>query len=58
MKQLAASFVRFVRDERGATAIEYTMIASLIALVIVGALTLLGERVRGIFESVLPSLAG
>lgn len=58
MKQLAASFVRFVRDERGATAIEYTMIASLIALVIVGALMLLGERVRGLFESVLPGLTG
>jgi pilus assembly protein Flp/PilA len=35
--------VRFAADESGATAIEYAMIASLISVVIIGALLLLGE---------------
>ena len=35
-------FSRFVRDESGATAIEYGLIASLIAVVIIGVLTSVG----------------
>ena len=35
---------RFGRDQSGATAIEYGLIASLIALVIIGAVGLLGEK--------------
>lgn len=40
------------RDETGATAIEYALIASLIAVVIVGALLLIGQSLSGIFNSV------
>ena len=39
MKALAS---RFVRDESGATAIEYGLIAALIAVVIIGTLRLIG----------------
>lgn len=36
---------RFVREEKGATAIEYGMIAGLVFLAIVGAVTAVGEGV-------------
>jgi len=35
--------------DEGATAVEYALIASLIALVIIGAVTLLGQAVAGLF---------
>ena len=42
----------FLKDESGATAIEYGLMASLIALVIIAAVTLLGENVRDIFNAI------
>ena len=42
------SFIaRFVRDESGATAIEYGLIVALIAVVIIGAVTTLGSNLNG-----------
>ena len=38
--------------DEGATAVEYALIASLIAVVIVGAVTLLGQAVAGLFATV------
>jgi len=43
---------RFVRDESGATAIEYGLIAALIAVVLLSALQLLGGKIGGTFNSV------
>lgn len=37
---------RFIREEEGATAIEYGLIAALIAVVIIGALTALGDNLK------------
>ena len=37
---------RFLKDASGATAIEYGLIAAMIALVIVGALTTLGSNLN------------
>lgn len=42
----------FFGDERGATAIEYALIASLIAVAIVGALTALGTGLSSEFTEV------
>ena len=39
--------VRLVRDERGATAIEYGLIAALIAVGVLGAMSALGSGVSG-----------
>ena len=39
-------------QERGATAIEYALMSSLIALVIIGGVTALGTTVMGLFVSV------
>ncbi|HEY5238349.1 MAG TPA: Flp family type IVb pilin [Rhizomicrobium sp.] len=41
-----------IRDERGATAIEYGLIALLIAMVIITGLTSVGSKLSGIFNSV------
>ena len=43
---------RFARDESGATAIEYSMIAALIGLVLITVAQLLGLELIGVFESV------
>jgi pilus assembly protein Flp/PilA len=47
---------RFVRDESGATAIEYGLIAALIAVVIITALTAVGTQLSAKFNSVATTL--
>jgi pilus assembly protein Flp/PilA len=49
-------FARFVRDESGATAIEYGLIAALIAVVIIGAVTAVGTKLSSTFTTVSTSL--
>ncbi len=48
---------RLAADESGATAIEYAMIASGIALAVVAAITALGGSVKGLFQSVANALS-
>jgi pilus assembly protein Flp/PilA len=47
---------RFLRSDEGVTAIEYALIAGLIALVIVGAVTLIGTALQGPFNDVASNL--
>ena len=47
---------RFVKDESGATAIEYGLIAALIAVVIITAVTLLGTNLKATFTNVANEL--
>ena len=47
---------RFVRNESGATAIEYGLIAAGIAVVIITAVTLVGTSLSNVFNSVATSL--
>jgi pilus assembly protein Flp/PilA len=49
-------FSRFVSDESGVTAIEYGLIAALIAVVIIGAVSTLGTKLSGTFSQVASSL--
>lgn len=42
----------FLKNERGATAIEYGLIAALIAVAIVGVLVLLGPQLSATFNKV------
>jgi pilus assembly protein Flp/PilA len=49
MKNLVS---RFVRDESGATAIEYGLIAALISVVIIAAVTALGTSLQAVFSYV------
>lgn len=46
----------FVKDESGATAIEYGLIAALVAVAIIAALQLLGEELNNIFNTVSAAL--
>ena len=43
---------KFLKDESGATAIEYGLIAALVAVAIVGALTTLGGGLTTLFGNV------
>ena len=47
---------KFLHDEGGATAIEYGLIAALIALAILAAVGMTGERLITLFESLIPAL--
>ena len=49
-------FSRFVHDESGATAIEYGLIAAVIAVVIIGAVTAVGTKLSTTFTTVSGSL--
>jgi len=49
-------FSRFVRDESGATAIEYGLIAALIAVVVIGAVTAVGTGLSTTFSTVSGSV--
>lgn len=43
---------RFLRDESGSTAIEYTLIAAGIAIAILTALNALGGSLGGLFDTI------
>ena len=49
---------RFFRDERGTTAIEYAVIASLIGMAIIAAIQPIGEILQGTFGDVNSGLEG
>jgi pilus assembly protein Flp/PilA len=49
-------FGKFLRDESGATAIEYSIIAGFIALAIIAAVGMTGQRLVELFESLIPAL--
>ena len=50
------NIIRFIRDEKGATAIEYGLIAALISVAIVGVLVTLGPALSGVFSTVQADL--
>lgn len=47
---------RFVRDESGATAIEYGLIAALIAVVIIGGVSAVGTKLSSTFNTLSTNL--
>lgn len=50
--------IKFWKDEEGATAIEYALIAGLIAVAIIGALSSLGTEIGGLFDKIANKLEG
>jgi pilus assembly protein Flp/PilA len=48
---------KLLRDENGATAIEYGLIAALISVVIIAAVTLVGSNLSTTFNSIATALA-
>jgi pilus assembly protein Flp/PilA len=53
---MASALKSFLRDQSGATAIEYGLIASLIALVIIASVTSVGTKMTGTFNKVAGNL--
>ncbi|WNJ90427.1 Flp family type IVb pilin [Bosea sp. 685] len=51
-------FARFAKDESGATAIEYGLIAALIAVVIIAGATTLGGNINALFTRIAGKLTG
>ena len=52
-----SKLIRFLKNEDGATAIEYGLIAALISVAIVGALLALGPQLVSVFSQVTAALA-
>ena len=50
--------MNFLKDEEGATAIEYGLIAALISIMIVGGATLLGTTLDANFTNIAGLLGG
>jgi len=50
------TFTRFIKNQSGATAIEYGLIAALIAVVIIGAVTAVGTSLSTTFTTVSSNL--
>lgn len=55
---ITAFATRLCRDQRGATAVEYGIMVSLIAVVIIAAVTLLGGTLQDTFTQVQCSVSG
>lgn len=49
---------RFVREEEGATAVEYGLMVALIAAVIIGSVTILGTNTDATFNAVAGAISG
>ena len=48
--------MNFLKDEEGATAVEYGIMVALIAIVIIVAVALVGTRLRNVFDNVAADL--
>lgn len=51
------NFLRFLRDDSGATAIEYGLLATLIAVAIIGAVRVLGTTLSTKFSNIASAIA-
>lgn len=56
--QIVHSIQQFVRDEEGVTAIEYGLIAALIAVTIILSVTAVGDQLVLVFQKIETELKG
>ncbi|WP_422648271.1 Flp family type IVb pilin [Cupriavidus sp. H18C1] len=56
MQDLMQQASQFVQDEDGVTAIEYGLIAALIAIVIIAGVKLVGQNLSTVFDKVQSAL--
>jgi pilus assembly protein Flp/PilA len=49
---MKSRWLRVVNNQWGASAVEYALLVSLIAVAIIASVTLLGNRMRGVFSSI------
>lgn len=57
-KQFISAVKRFIRDEEGAAAVEYGLLAALIAVVVVVAVSTVGNRLCETFKTIATKLSG
>lgn len=55
--RIAEKFRSLRKDEDGVTAMEYGLIAALVAVVIIGAVTAVGNSLSGVFQAINTALA-
>lgn len=56
MKKFYLATRNFLRNEEGVTAVEYGLIAALIAVAVIVTVTLLGSKLDSIFQSICTKL--
>ena len=54
---MTSTLTQFLTDESGATAIEYGLIAALVSVAAIGALTALGGSLNTMFQTVSSAVA-
>ncbi|MDR7151488.1 pilus assembly protein Flp/PilA [Hydrogenophaga palleronii] len=57
MQKFVNATRRFLRDEEGVTAIEYGLIAALIAVVIIASVQIVGTGLTNVFTAISDALA-
>lgn len=57
-QEMKSQIIRFMKDEEGATAIEYGLIAGLVSIAIIGGLVLISPQLNRIFRAVATALTG
>jgi pilus assembly protein Flp/PilA len=56
MKSIIVRAKRFLRDEDGATMVEYGLMVALIAIVCIGAVTTIGNNLNAVFTDIAGKL--
>ena len=57
MNTIKNAMVRLINEDEGASAVEYGLLVSLVAVVIYGAVTLLGKNVQSTFNTSAGNIA-
>jgi pilus assembly protein Flp/PilA len=57
MKSLVVGIKRFLKDEEGVTMVEYGLLAALISIVCIVAITAIGTHLNVAFETICNALA-
>jgi pilus assembly protein Flp/PilA len=58
LSTLTHHMIELVRDEEGASLVEYVLLVALIAVVCIAAITLLGQSAKGKFEKTAGAIGG
>jgi pilus assembly protein Flp/PilA len=58
MKTICVGISKFINDESGVTAIEYALIAALIAVVIIAGATSVGQAINTKFNNIALKVTG
>ena len=58
LSYVTADRVKTLKDEKGASAIEYAILVAVIAVVVIAAIATLGDKITNLFDSIDVSKAG